>query len=234
MLADEGISGAIGNQDDVSNRPGIVALLSLLHEVDAVIVMNTSRLWRDEQAKVFITREIRKMHGEIISIEQPRYSLYTKDPQDFLYNSMMEMLDTYERMCISIKLAQGRATKAHKGDKPTGVTPYGYQYSADKKHIVINQQEAAVVRRIFTMAQTGNSMQKIADYLNADTLHTRRNNRWTKATLQKILHNDFYVGTLTYQKRKWVGNHTSIISKVQFGKVQVQLQKRNKLLNNKK
>lgn len=95
--------------------------------------MHTSRLWRDEQAKVLITREIRKLNGEIISIEQPRYSLYTKDPQDFLYNSMMEMLDTYERMCISMKLAKGRATKARQGEKPTGVAPYGYMYSADKK-----------------------------------------------------------------------------------------------------
>ncbi|MBQ7014120.1 MAG: recombinase family protein [Oscillospiraceae bacterium] len=130
--------------------------------------MHTSRLWRDEQAKVLITREIRKLNGEIISIEQPRYSLYTKDPQDFLYNSMMEMLDTYERMCISMKLAKGRATKARKGEKPTGVAPYGYMYSADKKHITVHPTEAEVIKRISKMAQHGESLNRIADTLNSE------------------------------------------------------------------
>lgn len=175
IFADKGISGTTSDTDDINNRKGLVQLLSALNGTNTVIVMNTSRLWRDEQAKVFITREIRKLNGNIISIEQPRYSLYNKDPQDFLYNSMMEMLDTYERMCISLKLAKGRFTKAKQGDKPTGVTPYGYMYSNDKKHIIINEKEAVNVKRIFSMYQKSYSLQKIADTLNNENILTRRN-----------------------------------------------------------
>lgn len=228
IFADEGISGTIGDTDDISKRQGLVQLLAALNGINTVLVMNTSRLWRDEQAKVFITREIRKLGGNIISIEQPRYSLYTKDPQDFLYNSMMEMLDTYERMCISLKLAKGRATKANHGDKPTGVTPYGYKYSANKKHIVIDENEAVTVKRIFSLAQSGYSLKKIADILNSEHIYTRRHNKWSKAGLQVILKNDFYTGVLTYRQTKITGTHTALISKVQCGKVQAQLQKKNK------
>lgn len=65
IFSDEGISGTIGDRDDISNRQGLVQLLSELNGIKTVIVMNTSRLWRDEQAKVFITREIRKLCGTI-------------------------------------------------------------------------------------------------------------------------------------------------------------------------
>lgn len=231
IYSDEGISGTIGDKDDINNRQGLVQLLSALNGINTVIVMNTSRLWRDEQAKVFITREIRRLGGNIISIEQPRYSLYTKDPQDFLYNSMMEMLDTYERMCISLKLSKGRATKAKQGDKPTGVTPYGYKYSTDKKHIVVKESEAEIVKRMFTLAQCGHSLQYIADELNCKHIYTRRNNLWSKVSVWTILKNDFYTGVLTYKNVKNVGNHTALISKVQFGKVQAQLNRRNKKRN---
>lgn len=219
IFADRGISGTIGDNDDISKRKGLLQLLSALNVINTVIVMNTSRLWRDEQAKIFITREIRKLNGNVISIEQPRYSLYTKDPQDFLYNSMMEMLDTYERMCISLKLAKGRFTKAEQGDKPTGVAPYGYMYSNDKKHIIINEEEAVNVKRIFSMAQQGYSLQKIADTLNNENILTRRNKQWSRAGLNLILKNDFYTGVLTYKKQKFSGSHSAIISKVQFNKI---------------
>jgi len=53
--------------------------------------LNISRLWRSD---------IEKDRVNIISIEQPTYSIYNKDPNDFLVNSMMELLDQYERMSI--------------------------------------------------------------------------------------------------------------------------------------
>ena len=228
IFSDEGISGTIGDRDDISNRQGLVQLLSELNEIKTVIVMNTSRLWRDEQAKVFITREIRKLCGTIISVEQPRYSLYAKDPQNFLYNSMLETLDTFERMCVSLRLSKGRATKAKKGDKPAGAAPYGYMYSNDKKHIVVNESEAEVVKQMFTLAQCGYSLQYIADKLNSENIRTRRSNLWSRVSVWTILKNDFYTGILTYRNEKINGNHTALISKIQFGKVRAQLNRRNK------
>ena len=141
---------------------------------------------------------------------------------------MFELLDEYERISIALKLAKGRTTKAKKGDKPAGVTPYGYRYSADKKSVVTDAEEAATIKRMFTLSQTGKTIQQIVDTLNQEGIITRQSKAWTKATVHGILRNNFYTGVLTHQQTAIQGNHEAIISKVQFGKVQKQLERRHK------
>ncbi len=92
--------------------------------IKKVIVLNTGRLWRSDIVKVLIRREIEKVNADIISIEQPTYSIYSKDPNGFLMNGIFELLDQYERMSISLKLAKGRRTKAKCGTKGVGKCPY--------------------------------------------------------------------------------------------------------------
>jgi DNA invertase Pin-like site-specific DNA recombinase len=212
----------------ISRRKGLLELLSALNGVNKIIVLNTSRLWRSDIAKVLIRREIERKCGEVISIEQPRYSIYKKDPSEVLINGMFELLDEYERISIALKLARGRTTKAHKGDKPAGATPYGYAYSTDKKNVVVVDDEASTVKRIFSLAQAGNTIQKIVDTLNGDGLLTKQGKLWTKATVHGMLRNVFYTGVFTHQQKEIKGNHEALISKIQFGKVQKQLERRHK------
>lgn len=232
IFEDRGISGTEAVEADgdelISKRKGLLELFSNLDNANTIVVLNTSRLWRSDIAKVLIRREIERKRGEVISIEQPRYSIYKKDPSEVLINGMFELLDEYERISIALKLARGRTTKAHKGDKPAGATPYGYAYSADKKSIVIVDDEAATVKRLFSLAQAGNSLQKIIDIINGEGLLTKQGKAWTKATVHGMLRNSFYTGVLTHQQKELSGNHEGIISKVQFGKVQKQLERRHK------
>ena len=116
IFVDKGISGAktTENEDRV-DREGLTDMLTSLNsEIDRVVVLNTSRLWRSDTVKVLIRRELKKLKADVISIEQHTYSIYTKDPNDFLVNGMMELLDEYDRMSIALKLAKGRRTKAKK------------------------------------------------------------------------------------------------------------------------
>lgn len=231
MFLDAGISGNLKDTDEdeaISKREGLMEMLALLEKGDTVIVLNTSRLWRSDMTKAIIRRELMKRGAEIMSVEQPKYNLYTKDPNDYLINAIMEALDVYERMSISLKLARGRTIKARGGDKPAGVAPFGYQYSADKKHIEIEPEEAQAVRMIFTEGQKGQSLHKVADYLNAREIKTRRGKEWSAGNVQVIMRNRFYIGELMHQGKPIKGNHEPIISKVQFGKVQAQLDKRRR------
>jgi DNA invertase Pin-like site-specific DNA recombinase len=223
IFEDRGVSGTEGVESDgdelISKRTGLLHLLAALNGANTIVVMNTSRLWRSDIAKVLIRREIERKGGEVISIEQPRYSLYRKDPSEVLINGMFELLDEYERISIALKLAKGRATKASKGDKPAGRTPYGYKYSEDKKSTVPDPEEAAIVKRVFTLSQGGHSLKQMVDLLNGEGILTRQGKLWTKATLHEMLRNDFYTGILTHQQVRIAGNHEAIISKIQFGKV---------------
>lgn len=231
VFTDAGISGNLKDTDEdeaISKRAALMEMLSTLNAGDTVIVLNTSRLWRSDMTKAIIRRELMKHGAKILSVEQPKYDLYTKDPNDYLINAIMEALDVYERMSIALKLARGRTIKAKGGDKPAGVAPFGYQYSADKKHIDIDPVEAQAVKMIFTEGQKGQSLHQVADYLNAREIKTRRGKEWSAGNVQVIMRNRFYIGELTHQGKPIKGNHEPIISRVQFGKVQAQLDKRRR------
>lgn len=231
LFVDAGISGNLKDTDEdeaIGKREALMELLSMLQEGDAVIVLNTSRLWRSDMTKAIVRRELMKRGARIISVEQPKYDLYTKDPNDYLINAIMEALDVYERMSISLKLARGRTVKAKSGNKPAGVCPAGYRYSADKKSVEIDPDEAVIVKAIFTEAQKGQSLHQIATTLNGKGWKTRRGKDWSAGSVQMIIRNRFYIGELQHQGKAIKGAHEALISKVQFGKCQAQLDKRRR------
>lgn len=228
---DAGISGAVKDTEDdeaISKRPALVEMLSILQEGDTVIVLNTSRLWRSDTAKVIIRRELMKHNARVISVENERFDLYAKNPNDRFMDGIMELMDEWERLTIALKLAKGRTAKARNGDKPAGVAPFGYQYTTDKKHIEIDQAEAVAVKTMFTEGQKGQSLNQIAETLNRHGIKTRRGKEWSAGNVQAILRNRFYIGELQHQGKPIKGNHEPIISKVQFGKVQSQLDQRRR------
>ena len=231
IFRDEGISGNLKDTDEdeaINKREAFMELLAILEENDTIIVLNTSRLWRSDMTRAIIKRELMKKHAAVVSIEQPKFDLYSKDPGDYLINAIMEALDVYERMSISLKLARGRTVKARGGDKPAGVCPFGYKWSEDKKSVEIDEREAATVKEIFTEGQKGKSLHKIADHLNAKGLTTRRGKAWGAGSVQVILKNRFYIGELQHQGKTIKGNQTPIISAIQFGKCQSQLKQRKR------
>ena len=221
IFCDEGISGT------VTDREGLTSLLSSLNGTNKVVVLNTSRLWRSDVAKVLIRREIEKANGDVISIEQPSYSIYNTDPNDFLINGMMELLDQYERMSISMKLAKGRKTKARGGTKACGVAPYGYTWNSNAE-IIIDTDKVEIVKEIFSLYNNGSSLQKIADTLNNRGITTDRGKQFSKQAISVILKNDFYTGTITHGIIKKQGTHEAIISKVVFGRIQSKMNKNRK------
>lgn len=219
IYKDEGISGT------VIDRPGLTDLLSGLNAIDGVVTSNTARLWRSDTVKVLVQRELMKKDIDIISIEQPTYSIYNKDPNDFLINGMMELLDQYERMSISLKLSKGRRTKAKAGDKATGVAPLGYRWN-DKAEIEIDPGSNEIVELIYKKYLELNTLGKVKRYLDQEGYKTNRGKNFSKQAIKNILENDFYKGIVTHADISKEGNHKAIINNITFGKVQARL-KRN-------
>jgi DNA invertase Pin-like site-specific DNA recombinase len=225
IFCDAGISGT------QESRPELDALLlETITEGDIIIVHNTSRLWRSIFAQATVMKAVIQAKANIISIDEPNFDVYKyqQDPENFMITGMLGMLDQWERMTIARKLARGRTNKANRGDKPSGVCPYGYRYTADKKHVEPDPAEAPIVKQIFSEGQKGTSLQKIADMLNEKGIKTRKGNDWQRGNLHLIVHNNFYTGIVTHQGMTIPGNHEPLISKVQFGKVQSQLKRKNK------
>jgi len=235
IFKDEGISG-------------LTDLLASFNGVNKVIILNTSRLWRSDTVKVLIHRELKKAKADVISLEQPTYSIYNKDPNDFLLNGMMELLDQYERMSISLKLSKGRRTKAKSGNKSGGIAPLGYKWN-NKAEIELDNLTAPIVELIFKKYLEYGSISKVVNFLNDNGYKTQGSNRifskdtadvkvsegkFTKQAISNILKNEFYKSVVKHDDIISEGKHVAIINKIIFGKVQAMLSKNLKNNNMKR
>lgn len=105
---------------------------------------------------------------------------------------------------------------------------YGYKRDpADKHHLIIDEETAPVVRRIFAMRASGMGYHAIASALNEEGIPTpgglyyqrkgqsdprRVNHKWADQTVRKIIQSEVYIGnmvqgklgTLSYKSRKLI------------------------------
>lgn len=224
---DRGVSGTTADRD------GLTDLMAALTEGETkeVVVMNTSRLWRSDSVKVIVKRELEKINAEVISIEQPSYSIYIKDPNDFLINGVMELLDQYDRMSINLKLARGRKSKAKGGTKGGGLAPIGYKWKHDgvsQPIIIMDEEYGPLIKHIFKLYMEHKSLGKVKKKLDEMGCVTRNGKEFSRQALQVILKNPFYKGEVNHADIKVKGNHEPLVSSVQFGKVQALLKRNQK------
>lgn len=223
VFKDEGVSGT------EINRNGLNDLLASLNGINTVVVMNTSRLWRDDNAKVMIKHQLIKANAEVLSVEQSSYSIYDKDPNEFLTNSLLELLDQYDRMNTNLKLAKGRRSKVKSGQKGCGVAPIGYkwEHNTDIPVIVVDEIAAPVVKDLYKKYLEVKSIGKVQQYCEEKGYTTQRGKSFSAQAINNILKNEFYKGDITHSDLKVQGQHEPIINKIVFGKVQALLE-RNK------
>jgi site-specific DNA recombinase len=227
IYKDLGVSGTF------IERNGLTELLTALSQggVKKVIVMNTSRLWREDVAKVLIKREFQRTDSHVVSIEQKDYDIYSKNPNDFLINGMMELLDQYDRLTINKKLAKGRRQKVRSGVKGCGNTPLGYKWKREgvtKPIIVTEMKEALIVKTIFKIYLEYKSLIKVQKYLKSECFRTNQGKEFSTMAIRHILKNRFYIGEIIYADLTVKGQHEPIINRITFGKVQALLRKNSK------
>lgn len=226
VFRDEGISGT-----EFDDRPALQELLgSFTTEIQHVVIFKTDRLWRDDVAKALIKRSLFKRNAHIISVDQPEYSIYDKEPNNFLMNSMMELLDQYERLTINSKLLSGRRTKANSGVKGCGTAPLGYLWSHEgsKPVLVKDQKTAKIVMEIFEQYPKLKSLEKVRKYLESRNYRTSQDKSFSTMGINLILKNRFYTGDLIWGGVEVKGQHEMLVNKIVFGRVQGLLDRNNK------
>lgn len=167
FFIDDGVSGV------TFDRPNFNRMIAEIEagNVGAVIVKDMSRLGRD-YLKVGYYTEIFFVERDVRYIAINDGVDSAKGDNDFtpfrnLFNDFYAK-DTSKKV-RAIKKAQGMAGE-HLG-KP----PYGYQHDpADKKKWILDEEAAAVVKRIFDLCVAGNGPMRIAKILKADKVLTTR------------------------------------------------------------
>lgn len=85
---------------------------------------------------------------------------------------------------------------------------YARQRVPSPKTLVLNEEEAKIVRDIFDMYVRSKSFRGVVHALNSQSLRTRNGEAWAATSIRRILSNPNYYGALTYNKRKGI-KHTS-------------------------
>ncbi len=77
---------------------------------------------------------------------------------------------------------------------------FGYRQD-ENGNLVIHEEEAEIVRRIFQMRAAGHSLGRISDWLFENEISTPRGKaRWSSEAIRKLLKNEKYVGDVLLQK----------------------------------
>ena len=184
------------------------------HKYDILIIKDFSRFSRRNSRGLVELEDLRDAGVRIVSIgdgvDFPNDGDWLKIQFQFLVNEM-PVTDTSRKVRNVIKRRQNDG-------EWICAAPYGYLVTEDKQFEII-PTEAETVRRIFDLySNAGWGYKKIANYLTDQGVPTPRmsermrkeaagkktkreaKNAWAIATVQGILDNDFYIGTLRQGK----------------------------------
>lgn len=211
---DDGYSGA--NFD----RPGIVELFAKVKEgiVDCIIVKDLSRFSRDYIEIGSYLEQIFPFAGvRFIAVNDGYDSDLHKGDVAGMDTSFKNLINDLYCKDISVKVKSALKVKKEKGIYANGSCPFGYRKDPKDRHrLLIDEEEAVVVRRIFQMTADGLSSHKIAQQFNAEGVKTPiefkiergiasmkpkgQSFEWSGSTICQMLRNATYVGDIVYDK----------------------------------
>lgn len=140
----------------------------------------------------------------------------------FIFMMFSAVSSLYPRN-LSIEVKKGMVEAAEEGFFP-GKAPTGYlnnRTSKKKSEIIVDKEKAPFVIKAFELYSTGCfTFQSLAKKLAKDGFTIGKRN-CTKGTIEKILHNPFYMGEFNYKgKRFYDAKHKPLITKELFYTVQ--------------
>ena len=222
VYSDDGYAG--GN----FKRPRYQALIRDIEsgKINCIIFKDNSRLGRNYPELGRLMEDYFPQKGvRVISVLNNLDSV--KDPRGYcsaIVSFSNIVNDDYIRQ-LSIKIKCTLTMKRERGEFIGNYAPFGYQKdSADRHRLVVDEEQAEIVRKIFDWYEDGMSASSIAKRLNAMQImtpgdfkirdgcksfitHDQNNSKihaWTTTTIATILKNEVYIGNMVQGKHKSV------------------------------
>ena len=206
---DGGFSG--GNLD----RPALKRLLADIDAglVDVVVVYKIDRLSRalmdfSKLVEVFDRNDV-----TFVSITQ---SFNTTTSMGRLTLNILLSFAQFEREVIGERVRDKMAASRRKGMWMGGPVPFGYR--CVERKLLVEEDEAAIVRMIFERFIRIGSAITLVKQLAAEGV-TRRGKKLDKGGLYKMLSNQVYIGKAVHKGTAYDGEHKAIIDMAVWDKV---------------
>ena len=192
------------------SRPGFDRMLADMRggRFQAIVVKDMSRIGRNYLEAGSLVEQVFPLYGiRLISITD---GFDTGKGTDWLLMALTNLANTMYARDISNKINAAKACMYEKGI-PVGKVPYGYRINhnaADSGYMVVDDEAADVVKRIFADFISGKGTTVISRDLNNEEIPSplayrhRKNGhpdkasryRWTANSVQQILGNRTYTG----------------------------------------
>ena len=185
-------------------------------EIGIIVTKDLSRLGRNQLHTGLYIEERFPMFGvRYIAIND------NVDTENAESNDLMPFKNLFNEWFVrdtSRKIRAVQKAKAERGERLGTRAPYGYVKDLETKKLVIDEEAAAVVKRIFALCAAGNGPSQIARILKKEQvltptmyayakygmthtgLDTRRPYHWSGDTVADMLENEIYIGnTVNYR-----------------------------------
>lgn len=191
VFKDEGISGR-----NTAKRPEFNRMIGTAKTkpkpFDAILLWKFSRFARNREDSIVYKSMLRKQCGiSVISISEN----LGDDKMSVLIEALIEAMDEYYSINLAEEVRRGMMEKISRGELITSA-PLGYDVI--KGMLIINEQEAEIVRYIYKEYLSGVPMIAIARNLNEAGTTTKKGKQFENRIVKYILQNPTYIG-----KHRW-------------------------------
>lgn len=176
---------------------------------EAVIIFKNDRLARDTKLYFYYLYTLEKKNIKLLSTEE---EFNEGNEMANIYRALLQFVAEQERKNIALRTSKGRSIKAACGGYSGGRCPYGYKI--ENGRLIIREDEAIMVKKVFSMWNDGATLQDTADWLNENGYKTRSGKRFYPSHIKAIRENKpLYQGMYKYGKTMdWVkGVHEAIL-----------------------
>lgn len=241
IYADDGISGTNTKKREEFNR---MIEDCMAGKIDMVITKSISRFARNT---LDCLKFIRQLKEKNIPVFFEKENINTMDSKGEVLLTIMASLAQQESESLSKNVKMGLQFRYQNGQVQINHNWFLGYTKDENGHLIIDEEQAVIVRRIFREYLQGASLQNIARGLMADGIPTATGNKtWRGDGIRKILTNEKYMGDALLQKTYTVdvltkkrvanngivpqyyveNNHEAIIPRELFMQVQEELQRR--------
>lgn len=197
VYADEATSGM------KDTRPRYAAMMRDLKDGvgDTVVIYDQSRMFRKMTAWFDFRDQLTALGVEVVSVTQPMIGKDLRDPTNFLTEGSMALFNQIWALQSRQKTMEKMRYMARNGQHTGGKPALGYQVVDGR--LAVCEEEAVIVRRIFEEYGSGKSYREIVAGLNADGIKTKHGNAFGANSLNALLKNERYIGTLIYGRHPY-------------------------------
>ncbi|WP_291855423.1 recombinase family protein [Bradyrhizobium sp.] len=202
-------------------RPALKRLLADIEagRVDVVVVYKIDRLSRSLMDFSRLVEVFDRQNVTFVSVTQ---SFNTTTSMGRLTLNVLLSFAQFEREVIGERIRDKFAASRRKGMWMGGWAPLGYEVR-DRK-LIVNEEDAKLVRSIFQRFLKSGSATILARQLIQEGVRNKYGKLIDKGILYKLLNNPVYIGEAVHKGVSYPGEHTALIGRKVWDKVQAQFQ----------